>query len=87
MPASRRVAGPQVYVVQRLGQRVEGIAEWTDIAAVTVPARSKRKSIIEAALATDSALKLPLTVRVLDADAAREIAVGLRQREPELEIG
>jgi hypothetical protein len=30
---------------------------------------------------------LPATVRVLDADAAREHPVGLREREPELVIG
>ncbi len=95
---SRASAGPQVYVVQVRGAMREQEAGemafaphpdgalWCDIATVTVPARSKRKTIIEAARAK-VAIELPATLRVLDADAAREFPVGLKPRMPELVIG
>jgi hypothetical protein len=82
-----------VYVVQRrIGADQEPMIEppvWEDVATVTVPARSKRATVIEAALRSDAGKRvtLPVTVRVLDVDAAREHPVGLREREPELVIG
>lgn len=83
-------AGPQVYVVQRLASRASGSpVAWEDVATVTVPPRSKRRTIIAAALATEAGkqLALPAKLRVLDADAWREHSVELRQAEPELVIG
>jgi hypothetical protein len=98
---TRQSAGPQVYVVQLRtageatsadGEPATGFgsgALWMDLAVVTVPARSKRRTIIAAALATErgAELTLPVTLRILDADAAREFPVGLRPRDPELVIG
>lgn len=80
--------GGPVYVVQLKGPGAyPGV--WEDFASVTAPARSKRKTIIEAAMRSDAGkqVKLPGVVRVLDADAAKERPVGLREREPELVIG
>jgi hypothetical protein len=79
--------GGPVYVVQVAGSG-EDCATWTDFARVTAPVRSKRKTIIQAAMRSYAGPRtLPATVRVLDADAAREHPVGLREREPELVIG
>lgn len=85
-------AGGPVYVVQRAGSGKD-CAVWTDVARVTAPARSKRKTIISAAV-KGAALVVPsggsnggLTLRVLDADAAHEHKVGLKKRDPELVIG
>lgn len=93
----RAAAGPQVYVVQVRGFTQDSVepfkphAEgdvWADVATVKVPPRSKRKTIIERALNASSVkLELPVTLRILDADAAREFPVGLRPRDPELVIG
>lgn len=94
---ARQPAGPQVYVVQkrvssgaeRRGVGGDAVIEgprWEDIATVTVPARSKRRTIVEAAR-QKVAIELPATLRILDADAAREFPVGLKPRDPELVIG
>lgn len=101
--STRQPAGPQVYVVQvrvgagwlvgEVGEEVTlpepGIALWEDVCSVTVPARSKRKTIIERALNSEEGrqLTLPVILRILDADAAREFPVGLKPRDPELVIG
>src|SRR4051812_26405617 len=94
---SRQPAGPQVYVVQVRGHELpdhetfvpnaEGHL-WHDVATVEVPPRSKRRTIIERALnAAETPIELPVTLRILDADAAREFPVGLKPRDPELVIG
>jgi hypothetical protein len=88
--------GGPVYVVQVLQDlhvtedtMYEPVGAWVDVVAVRALARSKRRTIIEAALRSDAGkqLTLPARVRVLDVDAAREHPVGLREREPELVIG
>lgn len=96
--AREAARGPAVYVVQQLGvmrESSDGVVEWVgdetgglwvDICTVSVPARSKRKTIIEAAR-REVAIELPATLRILDADAAREFPVGLKPRDPELVIG
>lgn len=98
--AARAAAGPQVYVVQvqvgseserrSAGEEVKLTGKrWEDVGTVTVPARTKRRTIIEQALNTENGrkLSLPVTLRILDADAAREFPVGLKPRDPELVIG
>lgn len=69
MSEERKMA---VYVVQQ-----QGAEHWTDIATVEVPSRTKRWTVIEAALrqAGLSPESGPVFVRVLDADAARVDAV------------
>ena len=54
-----------------------------------MPPRSKRKTIITAALATDAgkALSLPVSLRVLDAASAEVVPVAEKERPPELVIG
>jgi hypothetical protein len=101
--ARTRDMQPRVYVVQvrvvveregsaeALKVRVDpgempGVSLWDDVCEVTMPAGSKRKTIIAAALAK-TPVELPATLRILDADAAREFPVGLRPRDPELVIG
>lgn len=81
--------GGSVYVVQAAGTGAER-AVWADIARVVAPPRSKRATIIRAAVgrAQESAApRLPATLRVLDAQAAREHRVELRQVDPQLVIG
>lgn len=90
--AVRQAAGEQSYVVQqRFLHPVEGGGEevvWVDIAAVVVPARSKRSTIVRAALTSDGVVvSLPAEFRVLDAVAAKLVSVSERQRDPELVIG
>jgi hypothetical protein len=78
--------GGPVYVVQMAGPGESRVA-WTDVARVVAPPRSKRKTIVTAAVRhADPSLKLPATVRVLDVDAAHEHKVGLKKRDPELVI-
>jgi hypothetical protein len=77
--------GGPVYVVQVAGSG-EDCATWTDFARVTAPARSKRKTIIGAAVRA-AKLKPPMVLRVLDADAAKEYRPRFKDREPELVIG
>jgi hypothetical protein len=91
-----------VYVVQHSavlqiqddggpGSRVEA---WVDIATVTVPARTHRKTVIEKAIDqaaenedVDLDLTAALTVRVLDAESARVTPVEMEQPPPRLKIG
>jgi hypothetical protein len=76
-------AGGPVYVVQVAGVGSECVM-WTDVCRVVVPPRSKLKKIVGGAKAHLG--ELPATVRVLDVDAAKEHAVGLKERDPELVI-
>lgn len=74
------------YVVQK--REVQGNphgAFWVDIAQVTVPIRSQRKTILREAVA--QGLELPATVRILDADAAEEVPVSLGEAQRPLVIG
>lgn len=75
--AARQAAGEQSYVVQqRFLHPVDGGGKevvWVDVASVTVPARSKRSTIVRAALTSDGVVvSLPDEFRVLDAVAAEE---------------
>ncbi len=62
---------------------------WRDVATVTVPARTHRKTVVEKAL-KDAVIEPPageqLRVRVLDADSARPFTVGVVQPPPQLHI-
>lgn len=68
----------------------DGIATeaWQDVATVTVPPRTKRKTIIEKAMAQpDVEIVDPTCVRVLDEESAREIPVEMEEQPPRLKIG
>jgi hypothetical protein len=65
---------------------------WKDVATVTVPARTHRKTVIQKALEqaqedTDIDVTDALTVRVLDAKSARVTPVETEQPPPRLKIG
>ena len=64
---------------------------WTDVAAVTVPARTKRRGIIGKALVQAGVRPEvggePLRVRVLDASSSAVTEVAAVQPEPQLRIG
>jgi hypothetical protein len=63
---------------------------WHDITTVTVPPRTKRKTIIEKAAAeVDQPLvgADPTRVRVLDEESAREIPIEMEEQPPRLKIG
>lgn len=81
-------AGGSVFVVQCAGVGVGAeVATWVDFCRVVAPARSKRPTIIRAAMSVNSPLALmPLTVRVLDVAAAAEHRVSQREVAPELVI-
>jgi hypothetical protein len=71
-------------VVQRLREG-ETDGTWEDVGAVDVPARTKRRTIIEKVLSG-----LPRqegTYRVLDEESARSITVVLEQQPPRMIIG
>jgi hypothetical protein len=75
-----------VYVVQERREDEEG--GWVDLATVTVPARTHRKTVIEKALEqAKTVLSRPITVRVLDEQSARETPVETEQPPPRLRIG
>lgn len=87
------------YVVQALklathpalenGDEPPIMEAWIDLATVTVPGRTKRATIIGKALREAGILPTeaePLRLRVLDARSAHVTVVGLRQRDPELEL-
>jgi hypothetical protein len=98
-------AEPQEYVVQRLMQlaeverpqpdtdRVEvgkAYGAWVDVATVTVPPRTHRKTVVERAFeqaGVSVAVGETVSVRVLDADSARVLPVGSVQPPPQLTIG
>lgn len=79
------------YVVQR--RNVSEVAAfpdvWEDVATITAPPRTKRATIIGRALREAGLLPTsdkPLEVRVLDARSAHVTTVGLKQRDPEIEL-
>jgi len=79
--------GDAVYVVQ-----TEDGLLWKDIATVTVPAKTKRKTVIARAVEqAGDALKLgPTTsvvLRVIPAEHAEKIKVEMEQPPPQLRIG
>jgi hypothetical protein len=87
-----------VYVVQVQGEidRDKTFADdpdnptlfWLDVATVTVPARTHRKTVIEKALlAANVDIDGAITVRVLDEQSARETKVETEQPPPRLKIG
>jgi hypothetical protein len=79
------------YVLQQLRGEFERAGTtygdvWEDVATVTVPARTKRKSIITAALKKAGLEpEKPIKVRVLNADSAHVSEVQA-SREPRLRI-
>lgn len=84
------------YVIQHRvevadGQNGDGAVAWEDIATVSVPPRTKRKTIIEKAFAEAGVNAPPLLttwhIRVLDEESAREIPVGAKEQPPKLVIG
>jgi hypothetical protein len=76
--------GQSTYVVQTRQQD----GEWTDSATVSVPPRTKRKTILEKALA-GFAPKLgeKWECRVLDEESARITPVESEEQPPRLKIG
>ena len=75
------------YVVQ-VGN--EDTKVWTDVATVEVPARTKRRRVIELGFAQSKIMPKvgeDLRVRVLDAESAEVIPVGAEEQEPKLRIG
>lgn len=68
------------YVVQVLTSADTPDEVWRDAALVSVPARSKRKTILRAA--QEAGVTFPATVRILDADAARALRVGFGESAP-----
>lgn len=79
MAPEKRTQGPQTYVVQIERElphpRPEGIEKaWQDIATVTVPPRTPRKTVIKKALAeagiTPNADGSKPRIRALDVDSA-----------------
>jgi len=74
------------YVLQLLREGAEPEDMWEDIATVTVPVRTKRKSIITAALKKAGLEpEKPIKVRVLNADSAHVSEVQA-ESEPRLRI-
>lgn len=97
MAEENGAGGPDAtYVLQRfvtlttdVPMEPQGMDVWVDIATVTVPWRTKRKTAILAAL-TEAGLDVSeeIKVRLLDAEAARVVPVRPRPpATPELEIG
>lgn len=91
--AGKAPAGPQVYVVQRrLAPTIDDVpgspVRWEDVASVTVEPRSKRSTVIRAAI-EQAGLVVgdAVLMRVLDAASAVEVPVGTRQPPLELVIG
>lgn len=83
--------GVSFYTLQVRGSReVKGKYGWDDVATIAVPHRTKRRTIIQRALAEagynpDGGQRL--TVRVLDEASARETPVGPKEQPLEWEIG
>lgn len=71
------------YVVQKF---YVDESVWKDHEIVTVPARTKRRTIIEKAH-TKHPLNEGDVVRVLDEESAREIPITLEEQPPRLKIG
>ncbi len=105
-PATKRAMEDQTYTVQRLRQLAEvRVVEeeenlppvvgdtynaWVDVATVTVPARTLRKTVVEKALSEAGITPEvggQMHVRVLDAQSASPFTVGAEQPAPVLVIG
>lgn len=99
-PATKRAMEDQTYCVMvREEQKAmdEGVVleheveyVWVDVATVTVPARTLRKTVVEKALAQSGYIPKvgeTLEVRVLDAQSASPFMVGAEQPAPVLVIG
>jgi hypothetical protein len=99
-PAAERREGEQAYVVQVRDESDQARdldrPRWFDVGTVHVPPRTKRRTVIEKALARADAEifrpkpKQPRAYRVLDAESAEVIPGELYQPpapEPELRIG
>lgn len=91
-----RTQGEQTWLVQSSGPGAGHGQMWTDVAEVSVPPRTKRKTIVEKALAYNPSAKPQQDVdgetlfRVLDADSAATIPVRWEvppAPEPQLVIG
>jgi hypothetical protein len=75
------------FVVQVAETDDGGRRVWRDLAEVKVPARSKRRTIIEKALdATSGAQEEELCLRILDADTARPTFIGWMPQPAVLQI-
>lgn len=77
------------YVVQVLeaGDIAPGDtrASWVDVATVTVPSRTKRKSVILAGLKKAGLTpEAPIEVRALNAESAQTMSVSVETPEPQL---
>lgn len=74
-----------------LGSGATNMETWADVATVTVPRKSPRKTVIHRALAeagvTPRPDSEPLRVRVLDAASAAETTVEPFQPDPEWKVG
>lgn len=82
------------YVVQTSpSMQEEGAAgrRWVDVAEVSVPTGTYRKTVIERGLSAAGIIpepgREPLLVRALDADSARHVPVVSVQPPPVLQIG
>lgn len=83
--------GEATYVVQVRREEVD-YPSWDDVATVTVPAKTKRKTVIAKAVeeaGTDLTLlpTMPVRLRVIPAEHAEEIKVEMEQPPPQLKIG
>lgn len=68
----------------------DGLERWKDVATVTVPPRTKRRTIIEKGLKDANVTIQPgqtLYVRALDEESARETKATVSQPAPQLELG
>lgn len=80
------------YVVQMRDPDHADGKVWEDVATVTVPAKTKRKTVIAKAVeeaGTDLTLlpTMPVRLRVIPAEHAEEIKVEMEQPPPQLKIG
>jgi hypothetical protein len=90
MGDEKAVTAETTYVVQRM-VKIEESGYWEDVATVAVPSKSKRDTVIRAAL-TEAKLEPkvggePLWLRVLDDGAARVSEVQAKQPPVQIEIG
>lgn len=74
------------------GKAEVGIVAWRDLTTVSVPPRTKRKTVVAKALAQagkdvqPSEGQIPLQIRVLGPEDARAFKVSAVVRDPELRI-
>jgi hypothetical protein len=83
-----------VYVVQQQEEidyaPDETFMAWVDIATVTVPARTHRKTVIEKAVEENGQFEFdrsPVVVRVIPVEHAEAITIEWEQPPPRLKIG